>query len=342
MPAVVALSGPEERAQAGQDRLLARYLRRQVQPYSRLHRDELRAAAGDGRVLLARVLPRRLHEIGDPGLALLRPDARSITESGDLPLVARLWWAQLLRRQEALNRTLLEPVYKPVHWVVTDGVPVGYSAEDLERLAELGRAGLEHAGIQRTDSIVTLDQDAASVIHAQLTLGARRAGVAAVHAGDAARAEALVAHLAPTVVAGPADSLRAVAARSPRLRLSIVTDGPLGPEASADLAAAVGPIVEMWAPPGARAAWLSCPARAFHTWPATEIVERHPETGSLLWSPIQWKGTVVLRADTGVMGTIEAGPCPACGRASPRVVPEPALPEPAPARRPAARSPRRR
>ena len=325
VPAVIAVAGTEERARAGQDRMLATYLRREVMPYSAVHRTELRAATISRAAQLDRIPPRRPGDLDDPGAMVLRPDAQAIQQSGDVALIAKLWWAQLMRRQESFNRTVLEPTYKPVHWMLSGGLPVGYTAEDMERLGEIGRASLEHAGLTRSDSVVTLDADTSSVRFWQLALGTRRAGIASVHAGVDDDPGAVVARLAPTVVAGPATALVAVAQRSVRLRAVIATDGPHDAATRARLGSLAGKVVLGWAAPGARAMWLSCGSGAFHTWPATEIVERDGG-GELLWTPLQWKGSVLLRTRTGQMADVSTGPCAACGRSSARVRPHDAPP----------------
>jgi len=72
-------------------------------------------------------------------------------------------------------------------------------------------------------------------------------------------------------------------------------------------------------------------ARGLHTWPDAELIEvvtpggAEPaaagRAGELVWSPIGWAGTAVLRLRTGVEGRLVNDPCPACGRTTPRVVP---------------------
>ena len=41
-------------------------------------------------------------------------------------------WARLTGGTMRLNRTLFDPTYQPIHWLMADGVPVGYSHADLE------------------------------------------------------------------------------------------------------------------------------------------------------------------------------------------------------------------
>lgn len=339
---MTAIGGSEQRIGAAQDRILADYLRRVVAPYSEVHGEELRRRSVTSRAGLHAVPPRTPGQVGDPGRLVLRPSQQTISASGDLALVARLWWAQLMRRQGSFNHHVLEPSYKPVQWCMSVDVPLGYSAEDLERLAEIGRASLAHAGLTQADSIVSVGLDHSTVAFWQLSLGARRSGTAIAHV--AGRADE-VAVLGPTVVAGPLGSILSVMGASPRVRAVIVTDGPLDDDArgrATDVARGAS-VIDGWSPAGARSMWLRCPGGAFHTWPATEVVEVDTD-GHLLWTPLQWKGSVLLRTRTGVAATVYEGRCEGCVRTGARVVPTPPVPSTSAARRLRSRpaSPRRR
>jgi hypothetical protein len=46
----------------------------------------------------------------------------------------------------------------------------------------------------------------------------------------------------------------------------------------------------------------------------------------VVYTPLGWKGTVILRLRTGVYGTLDDAPCVACGRTSPRLRLVPFLP----------------
>jgi hypothetical protein len=41
--------------------------------------------------------------------------------------------------------------------------------------------------------------------------------------------------------------------------------------------------------------------------------------GEIVWTPIAWKGTVVLRLRTGVGATLADESCPSCGSTAPRL-----------------------
>jgi hypothetical protein len=114
-----------------------------------------------------------------------------------------------------------------------------------------------------------------------------------------------------------------------RLVLVVGTE-PLAPADRLDLGARFpGAVVRTaWAPPGVRALWSECEGGELHTWPETELVEvldaagrpsRPGAAGELVWTPIGWRGTVVLRLRTGIAGTLSSGACPGCGRTAPRI-----------------------
>jgi len=237
---------------------------------------------------------------------------------------------------------VLEPRYKPIHWIEAHGMPVGYSAEDLDRLADIGRSTLEMAGLTAADVLVGVQPAGPHLSFWQVALGARAAGMSALFLGAAATAEE-IARLSPTVLAGRPDDVlrllddvRAGGYALGSLRTLLVLGEPVHPARRArlgGLAALVGAdaaVVAVWAPPGVRALWSECRDGVdVHTWPAWEIVEiadpssgeRLPPgaDGEVVWSPLGWKGSVLLRQRTGVMACLDDTPCVACGRTSPRV-----------------------
>ncbi len=331
---------PPARLHAAQRRALRRYLREQVVPYSSHHRDL--DATEDASRALASVPATRLADVDDPASLVLRPTAASLRATADRDLRRRFWWAGVRRRQGAFNRDVLEPRYKPIHWIEAHGMPVGYSAEDLDRLADIGRSTLEMAGLTAADVLVGVQPAGPHLSFWQVALGARAAGMSALFLGAAATAEE-IARLSPTVLAGRPDDVlrllddvRAGGYALGSLRTLLVLGEPVHPARRArlgGLAALVGAdaaVVAVWAPPGVRALWSECRDGVdVHTWPAWEIVEiadpssgeRLPPgaDGEVVWSPLGWKGSVLLRQRTGVMACLDDTPCVACGRTSPRV-----------------------
>lgn len=325
----------------GQDRALARYLRNQVAPYSPFHGQQLAGRRLAGREDLADLPLTRLEELTDPADLVLRPTPEALSRSPERDIRLRWWWARLRGRTGAFNRKVLEPRYKPVHWH-SEAVPIGYSAEDLDQLAELGRGALEMAGVASTDVMVSVYPPGPSLCFWQVQLGARRAGVAALFLSNDVTADE-VARLRPTVLAGrEADLVRLLdGGRGSGLSFAdlhtlLVLGQPLDParrDRLADMAGSPsGPVavVAAWAPPGVRALWSECrDGIDVHTWPAAEVIELvDPLSGTpvppgadgeVVWSPLGWKGSVVLRLRTGIYGSLEESPCVFCGRTTPRL-----------------------
>ncbi|MGH9152495.1 MAG: hypothetical protein ACRD03_08880, partial [Acidimicrobiales bacterium] len=254
---------------AGRDRELVEYLVHDVALHAPPLRQRLGEALAGGRLKsaddLARMAPVSLDEITDPASLVLRP--------------------RLPRRSKGAAE--MERAYKPVHWLVQEGVPIGSSASDVERLGGLGARWLTAAGVRGDDVVVGFLPAGPHLPYWQLVLGAMRLGVSAVFVppvptvGDVAR-------LRPSVLVGrPYDLARLLEDRSTtgaaagwrsRVRLLIAAGGPLDDALRARLAgllvASDATVVSAWAPPGVRALWWECPgATALHTWPEAELVQ---------------------------------------------------------------------
>ncbi|HEX9529897.1 MAG TPA: hypothetical protein VF954_02075, partial [Acidimicrobiales bacterium] len=180
-------------------------------------------------------------------------------------------------------------------------------------------------------------------------LGARRAGLSCLMLDRLPGPEELAAYR-PTVLAGrPGDLMRALQAarRGARLdRLGTVLsvgaseadrldDGRRG--RLQELAGTGAEVVQAWAPPGVRAMWAQCRGgRGLHTWPMTELVQLVDPLsaapvppgadGEVVWTSLGWRGTTLLRLRTGLYGLVDEGPCPTCGRTTPRILPTDRMP----------------
>ncbi len=281
--------------------------------------------------------PRPLSALGPPDALVLRPSAEAVRKVGPKPLRKRLRRARLGRGREGAMRRILDPLYKPVHWLIDGNVPVGCTEADLVRLAELGRRSLELAGVTGDDAIVGLIPPGPTLSSWQLALGAREAGVPLAGLAPAASIAA-VSLLGPTVLAGrPAELLRVLkglsgSARSAVVTVLAITRAPMLGSERAELERAAGgqaTVVESWAPPGVRALWAQCRGgEGVHTWPQAELVEvcapdgtpsLPGEVGELVWTGLGWRGTTFVRLATGVHGRVVEGPCEACGRTTPRI-----------------------
>lgn len=313
---------------ARRDRLVSRYLHTEVTAYSTYWRSALATSLGA-------VPPRPVADFATAAPSLvLRPDVSTIYHFGARRLALRTAWSRLWGRQGRVNDRRLIPRYKPVLWTLADGVPVGYSEADLDRLARLGARWLADAGVGPDDVVVSVLPPGPDPAWWQVVAGARRARLSTVHLSPAA-AVADLARLEPSVLVGrPMDLLRLLEAGA-RARLVLAVGGFLDEglrRRLADAAAGV-PVLSAWAPAGVRAMWGECrggPSCGLHTWPASEVVELVDPLsgvavppgagGEVVWSPLGWRGTVMLRVRTGVFATVEDGPCPGCGRVGPRLL----------------------
>ena len=310
-----------------QDRALARYVAEEVYPYSTAARHRL-DSAGLGRKGirtvgdLARLPPIDLGDVGDGRELVLRPDETSLRVYRGPGFALALAWARLRGRAATMQRRVLEPRYKPLEWVLADGVPLAYSAADLVRLGELGRRWLWQAGVGPGDVVVDLLDPELRLASLQLSAGCRVARVAHVHLPPTSDAGA-VAWLAPTALAGSARHLgrvlrgvRSAADAFSSLRTLLVTGELLDDRARKRLAKLVPPsvaIVHAWAPPGVRALWAECRGGdTLHAWPDVEVVEFGDD--GLLWTGLGWRGSALVRLRTGVDAVSENGPCPHCGQ----------------------------
>jgi len=327
------------------DRRLARYVRRDVYPFSAHYRALLDQAGVGPRVRglgdLSRVPPTDLGELADPGSLVLRPDLRTIVRHGPRGLALRAVVAKAIGGMHRFNRRVVEDRYKPVHWMVADGLPLGCTSSDLRRLARLGEAWLERAGAGRRDVVVSLLQPGPSVAYWQLVLGCRWCGASAVHLGPAAEPESVV-RLGPSVLAGEPERLvallaavRASGSRLANLRTVLAVGEPLSADARNRLRSLSegAAVVGAWAPAGVRAVWSECRRGAqlpgptgYHAWDGDvlELVSAWDgarSTGELLWTGVGWRGSALLRLRTYTTVALDRAPCPACGASQARIVP---------------------
>ena len=353
MPGVFGDTEPPSRIRAGQDRRLARYARRELYAFSTWHRSRLDDAglgrrgvrgAGD----LRRLAPVTLAEAGADraGGALLRPTLDALRRYGPRRLAVRLALADAYGRLDQLGRRCVDPRYKPVHWTADGGFLVGWSAHDLDRLARLGARWLVGAGVTREDALVSIVPAGPTLAFWELVLGARAAGLSALHL-DGAPSSADVVRLQPTVLAGgPLDLLRlaedvgqegGARLRSCRTVLAVgePLDDGLRDRLSSEMPGAT--VVAAWAPPGVRALWAECHGGdGVHLSPVAEVIEvvdplsgvpvGSGSPGEVVWTALGWRGTALLRLRTGVFGSLVEGPCPHCRRTSPRFLAAPTIP----------------
>lgn len=317
------------------------YLRDDVAANSVDHRRRLTAGPGGAlRSLddLSRVPPTTLADVVNPAELVLRPSAPRSKGS---------------RGQRA--REAMEHAYKPVHWVVQEGVPIGSSAADLERTAALGARGLARSGVQPADTLVSVLPAGPHLAYWEVVLGARQLGVSAVHL-QPLPSSADVARLRPSVLVGrPYDVGRLLGHRgAPHrngdargrdwrrdVRLVVAAGEPLDAGQRARLEQALeapgAAVVSAWAPPGVRSLWWECPGgTGLHTSPEADLVEvvdplsgtpaPPGADGEVVWTAVGWHGSVLVRLRTGVFAAMADGACPSCGDPGPRLAVTPGSP----------------
>lgn len=331
--------GPRQKEQ---EETLREYLVHHVYPYSPYYRRRFDGAKLAPKQLgtmkdMAKLEPITWSDVAnEPGSFLLRPTERAIARFGERRLVVAIAKAKLRGRQAQVNRELIDPSYKPVHWHLEGDVPIGYSAEDLLRLAEAGRRVLQVAGLARDDVMVGLTPAGPDLAYWQIVEGARAAGMSALHLTPEQAMERLdrLEAWSPTVLAAPPAVLavvleacisagRRLSGLRTLLALGALPEGELRGELVA-LGRSVGDarleVVRAWAPPGVRAVWGECRGgHGFHTYPDLEWLESS-DTGELLWTSLAWHGTTFLRLRTGVVASLEDVTCPTCGRMGPKVL----------------------
>ena len=330
------------RLRAEQERQLGTYLTSEVRAFSDHYRPALQRATwprqGPGVEDLARVAITEIEDIAAPSGLVLRPDPERIRQDGGRAMRLRLRAAEVLGYRKQFGRTRVDPVYKPVHWTVDEGLLLAYSAVDMDRLAEIGRRWLEAAGVRPEDSLVSMVPPGPNLAYSELQLGARRAGLSALFL-PVPPSVAELSQLRPEVLAGSADDLlrlllgaRGEQVDVHQLNTVLAVGAPLK-ERDRRLLQDLAPraaVLQAWAPPGARSLWFECRGgTGLHTQPGAEILEVvvppddrpaiRDQYGDLLWTALGWRGSVLLRLRTGLLGRVDTTVCSACGRGSPRV-----------------------
>jgi len=285
---------------------------------------------------VATLAPTDLHQLSDPGGLVLRPDFGSIVRYGSRRLATHALAAKATGSMRSFNRAL-ERAFKPVHWVLADGIPIGYSIADLHRLAGLGAEWLERAGVGGGDVLVNLVPAGPSVGYWQLVLGARRAGVSTISLAPDVET-GMIERLVPSVIAGEPnqvvvalDAARRGGQRLVGLHTVIVVGDPLASPMRRELQSLSNgaAVVAAWGPAGTRSVWSECRAGSAPFEPSGYHVgdgdvlegEGDGDGTELLWSGLGWRGSVVVRLRTFTTAAVQRGTCPACGRAGVRVLP---------------------
>lgn len=293
-----------------------------------------------------------------PTRLVLAPDASSLRRSAPLDRLAGIWVQGLLQGREAV-RARLGREYRPVFVTFTTGrsalpTPFFYSLYDLEILRETGRRIADAVGLDpHADRGLNLFPFAPHLGFWQVYQAGVAAGVLLLHTGGGkvmgtTGCLAALSRIRPTILMGVPGYvyhlLREAAARETDLSsVRLVVLG--GDKASAptrerirEILVARGArdprVLSVYGFTEARTAWPECAGgldTGFHLYPdlgVFEIVDPKTgdpvgdgQTGELVYTSLNWRGSCVVRYRTGdvVEGGMTWEPCPACGRTAPRI-----------------------
>ncbi len=289
---------------------------------------------------------------------LLRPDAGLIREHWPKTKLLRLAARRILRGRSRVASDLGRE-YRPASLIFTTGrssqpVPFALSLYDLEIMRIVGGRILEVIGAHPdADRGVNVFPYAPHLAFWQVAYCGIAGGMLMLNTGGGRvmgtdRILDAITRLKPTFVAGMPGYvyhlLRRAFARG--LDLASVTSIALGGdnvtmttktrlvELLRELGSKSPRVLSVYGFTESRVCWAECsghPGTGFHTYPDLGIFEivdpatgetlPDGETGELVYTPLDGRGTIVLRYRTGdlIQGGITRAPCPVCGRTVPRV-----------------------
>lgn len=291
---------------------------------------------------------------GKPRQFILQPDEKLIKKHAHPRELASILGGKIARRDVHAR---LEWEYKPVHTHFTTGrtaLPTAfvYSARDVETLKESARRLFNVAGATKDDRFINGFPYAPHLAfwlayHAAMTMG-----LTSLHTGGGKtmgtekiiraieRTQATIAtfipgyayHLLREAVKLGVDfsSLRYLIFGGERVSSGLR-------EKAREMLAALGAtevnILATYAFTESKTAWIQCAeASGYHLYPDLEFIElvdengkRVPEDheGEIVYTALDWRGSCVVRYRTGdITKGITYGPCPFCGRTTPRIHPD--------------------
>lgn len=289
-----------------------------------------------------------------PRQFILQPDEKLLKKHATKRELAGIVKQKLMKQDVHLS---LEREYKPLHIHFTTGrtalpTPFTYSEYDLGLLFETGRRLFNVAGLPR--EYVGLNAFPYSP-HLGFWLayyGFRAAGITALASGGGKimgtqKIMDAMERLKVNVVAiipgyGYHLMREAIKQKKDFSNLKYMIFGaervsPAFRQKMKELLAQVGArevtILATYASTEFKTAWLQCSeSTGYHLYPDLEYVElvdadgrrvKEGEPGEVVYTALDWRGTVVVRYRTGDLAEgIEYGPCPQCGRTVPRILPD--------------------
>lgn len=232
--------------------------------------------------------------------------------------------------------------YRVSLWDFSGRVPLGYSQSDLTQLTRIGRQCLQMAGLGKSDVLVDLLAGGAVRDRNQLVSAARKASISVLSGTRNAEGMGRVAkRLDVTAAVGEASALADFldtyldSSGPNRIHTVVVTGRPGESVDEGRLARLCADVdakpLRMWAPDGVMSAWMQCRGGTGLHVPGADLIEvvdplsglpaAADRPGVVLWTGASWWATAVIRCRVSAAGILQTGPCEACGRHTPRLVP---------------------
>jgi phenylacetate-coenzyme A ligase PaaK-like adenylate-forming protein len=295
-----------------------------------------------------------VEEPAKPRQFILQPDEHLIKKYATKRELLNVLWKKI--RHQDVKRELARE-YKPLHLHFTTGrtslpTPFGYSEYDLQTLRETGRRCFNVAGFSADNVGLNAFPYSPHLGFWLAYYGLAEAGLTALATGGGKimgtqkildSIERLKVNVL-VVIPGYCYHLLRQAVKQNRdfSKLKYIVFGaervsPAFRSKVKELLKQVGAnevqILATYASTEAKTAWIQCAEHTgYHLYPDIEFIElvdtdgkrvADGQPGEIVYTSIDWRGTVVVRYKTGDMAQgIEYGACPSCGRTVPRILPD--------------------
>lgn len=293
-------------------------------------------------------------ERAKPRQFILQPDEHLLKKYATKKELLNLVKMKIMKEDP---KPVLEKEYKPVHLHFTTGrtalpTPFGYSAYDLDILRETGRRAFNVAGFSSSNVGLNAFPYSPHLGFWLAYYGLLEAGITALATGGGKvmgtqkimdSMERLKVNVV-TMIPGYCYHLLREAVKQKRdfSNLKYIVFGaervsPAFRDKVKELLAQVGAtevqILATYASTEAKTAWIQCAEHTgYHLYPDLEYIElvdadgrrvKEGEPGEIVYTALDWRGTIVVRYRTGDMAQgIDYSPCPSCGRTVPRILPD--------------------
>lgn len=289
-----------------------------------------------------------------PRQFILQPDEHLIKKYATKGELLKLLKMKIMKEDA---KAALEKEYKPLHLHFTTGrtalpTPFTYSAYDLDMLRETGRRAFNVAGFSSSNVGLNAFPYSPHLGFWLAYYGLLEAGITALASGGGKvmgtqkimdSIERLKVNVVLMIPGYCYHLLRqAVEQKRDFSNLKYIVFGaervsPAFREKVKELLAQVGAnevqILATYASTEAKTAWIQCAEHTgYHLYPDLEFIElvdadgrrvKQGEPGEIVYTALDWRGTVVVRYRTGDLAQgIDYDPCPSCGRTVPRILPD--------------------